>query len=120
MPARRRREMMTNKPTMRSVGPNPSRSCCHSGVVASGLLALITTPLPASSASSLSLLTNVGSCVLNLIAAVPFVPAGGAVTFLKSPWIVFPVDVMSATLPAFTCCSKYVYEIPSRLGAFEN
>ena len=112
--------MNTKSPARSSQGAMPSSSCCHSGVPTSGFLALITTPLAANRESSALLLTNVGSSVLNLIAGLPFAPAGGAVFFLKSPWIVFPVDTMSATLPARTCFSKFVNEISRRLGVFAS
>jgi hypothetical protein len=95
----------TNRPTRRMVGPKPKSSVCHSGWPSSIGWALMTTCFW-SSRSIRPSSAKAGRSVLKCVDGEPSVPLGGAVSVLKSPSIVSPVDVTSATLPLPTSARK--------------
>ncbi len=65
-----RRAISTKMPTIKSVGPNPSRISANSDVVEVVDCALISTSLEISSVSSWVPFQNAGTCVANSVVAV--------------------------------------------------
>ncbi len=99
-----RRAMRMTTPTMSRVGPRLNSACSQNGVAVSIGWALITTPCCSSSTSRPSPPTA-GRSVWKRVDGLPL-ESGGLTAFLKVPWIVFPVEVTSETLPAVTCLRK--------------
>ena len=62
---------------------------------------------------------NAGRSVLKCVDGEPLTPFGGAVSCLKSPSIVSPVEVTSATLPFPTSSRKKLYGTWSRDGPLD-
>ena len=87
------------------VGPKPKSSVCHSGWPSSIGWALMTTSFWSRRSISPSS-ANAGRSVLKCVDGDPSTPLGGAVSFLKSPSMVSPVEVTSTTLPLPTSARK--------------
>src|SRR3954452_3977568 len=115
-PPAARRLNATSSQTSSRVGPNPSRSCCHSGGPSSGDVALTDTPALCNCRNSASL-AKLGRCVVNRVTC-SAAPSCGvyATALVNEPWIISPVDVIAATFFACTWVRKKVYDTVARAG----
>ncbi len=93
-----RRAISTNSPTIRSVGPNPSKSSASSDWLAVVGLALISTCFSLSRAESWVLFQNVGTSVANSFVGVALASVCGKRTFIVNvPWMVSPLEEIDFT-----------------------
>ena len=117
MPPAARRIIHTNSSTISSAGPKLNSNVTNTDVPVDGEVALITTPLDCSSASSALLLANSGSSVTNSLAGVAVLFAGYRTAVRKLPCTVVPFDEIELTLPALTCARNVgLYGIRTRAG----
>ena len=100
---RARRNSQRSRRTNRIVGPKPNSSVCHHRAPVSSGSALTVTSFSWRSRESSSVSANAGISVRNRVVGSE---SSYVSSFVNVPWTSVPLDVISSTLPAFTCCRK--------------